>query len=212
MTSMKIEAQDQVLSSDDIELEQPIQVTIGKEIRGIRHKRGLTVSALSVQTNISVGSISKIENGVISPSLATLQTIARSLSVPISAFLQTLEQEFEVFHTRAGQGIELQRLGTQAHHHYELLGTMNSNTSGVVVEPCMITLTEESRRFPKFQHDGVETIYMLEGVVDYRHGSSVFRLEPGDTLFFDARAIHGPVEMLSLPCRYLSIICTTADT
>jgi uncharacterized cupin superfamily protein len=38
-------------------------------------------------------------------------------------------------------------------------------------------------------------IYMLEGVVGYRHGQSIYRLEPGDTLFFDADAPHGPEKL-----------------
>ena len=34
-----------------------------------------------------------------------------------------------------------------------------------------------------------------------------FRLESGDSLFFDADAPHGPDELIELPARYLSIIC-----
>jgi len=49
-------------------------------------------------------------------------------------------------------------------------------------------------------------IYMLEGVVGYRHGSETYRLEVGDTLFFDADAPHGPEELIQFPIRYLSII------
>jgi quercetin dioxygenase-like cupin family protein len=41
-------------------------------------------------------------------------------------------------------------------------------------------------------------IYMLEGVVGYRHGQRIYRLEPGDTLFFDADAPHGPEELMVL--------------
>jgi hypothetical protein len=40
----------------------------------------------------------------------------------------------------------------------------------VTVEPYLITLTSASDVFPTFQHDGIEMIYMLEGVVGYRHG------------------------------------------
>jgi len=75
-----------------------------------------------------------------------------------------------------------------------------------MVEPYLITLTEESDRFPAFQHDGIELIFMLEGEVDYRHGDRVYPLKPGDTLFFDADAPHGPEVLVSLPARYLSII------
>jgi uncharacterized cupin superfamily protein len=47
---------------------------------------------------------------------------------------------------------------------------------------------------------------MLEGEVDYRHGDAVYPLKPGDSLFFDADAPHGPETLVKLPARYLSVI------
>ena len=76
----------------------------------------------------------------------------------------------------------------------------------MIVEPYLITLSDKSDIFPTFQHGGIETIYMLEGEVDYRHGDEVYSLAPGDTLFFDADAPHGPEKLVKLPARYLSII------
>ena len=58
-----------------------------------------------------------------------------------------------------------------------------------------------------FQHEGLELLYMLEGEVDYRHGDQVYPLKPGDSLFFDADAPHGPETLVKLPARYMSIIC-----
>jgi uncharacterized cupin superfamily protein len=52
----------------------------------------------------------------------------------------------------------------------------------------------------------VELLYMLEGEVTYRHGDQLFHLEPGDSLFFDADAQHGPEVLDKLPARYLSVI------
>ena len=63
-----------------------------------------------------------------------------------------------------------------------------------------------------FQHGGIETIYMLEGEVNYRHGDNIYDLKPGDTLFFDADAPHGPEELVLLPARYLSIISYPQNT
>ena len=76
----------------------------------------------------------------------------------------------------------------------------------LTVEPYLITLNDPSDVSPVFQHDGLEVIYMLEGEVVYRHGNRTYTLKPGDTLFFDADAPHGPGEMLQLPICYLSII------
>ena len=78
--------------------------------------------------------------------------------------------------------------------------------SGVVTEPYLITLSDQSDVFPVFQHAGLEFLYMLEGEVDYAHGNKTYRLQPGDSLYFDADAPHGPETLHKLPARYLSII------
>ena len=167
----------------------------------------MTISQLAAEMKLSEGMVSKIENGQVSPSLATLQSLSRALNVPLTAFFQGFEQERPVMHVKAGEGVEAERAGTRAGHHYTLLGHIGGHSSGVIVEPYLITLSETSDTFETFQHDGMEFLYMLEGVVGYRHGSKVFRMEPGDSLFFDADAPHGPEKLDKLPARYLSIIC-----
>ena len=47
---------------------------------------------------------------------------------------------------------------------------------------------------------------MLSGKVTYRHGDRSYLLEPGNSLFFDSEALHGPEELRRLPARYLSVI------
>jgi len=186
--------------------EKVLEVAIGREVRAYRRKQEITVAELSASTGLSIGMLSKIENGNTSPSLTTLQTLANALSIPLTAFFKGFEEERVAVHTKGGEGVELERAGTRANHQYNLLGHIGSNASGVIVEPYLITLTDKSDIFPTFQHAGIETIYMLDGEVDYRHGEKVFELKPGDTLFFDADAPHGPEVLRKLPAKYLSII------
>lgn len=188
------------------EREKILEVAIGREVRAFRHQKNITVAELARLTGLSIGMLSKIENGNTSPSLTTLQTLAHALSVPMTAFFRRHEQNRDAVHTKFGEGIEMERKGTRAGHHYKLLGHIGSNASGVIVEPYLITLNEESDIFPTFQHEGIEMLYLLEGEVDYRHGDKVFSLKPGDTLFFDADAPHGPEVLVKLPARYLSVI------
>ena len=75
-----------------------------------------------------------------------------------------------------------------------------------MVEPYLITLTKEAKPYTLFQHAGVEFIYMLTGKVLYRHADKAYPLAPGDALFFDSAALHGPEELTELPMTYLSII------
>jgi transcriptional regulator with XRE-family HTH domain len=187
--------------------EKSLEAAIGRQVRGFRHQHGMTVAELARLSGLSNGMLSKIENGVTSPSLATLQTLSNALSVPLTAFFSKFEERRPAVHVKAGKGVEVARTGTRAGHQYNLLGHIGANASGVTVEPYLINLTTESDVFPTFQHDGIEFIHMLEGVVDYRHGDHLFRLEPGDSLLFDADSPHGPEVLITLPARYLSVIC-----
>ena len=186
--------------------ENVLEVAIGHQVRAFRRQQRMTVAELARLSGVSGGMLSKIENGLTSPSLSTLQTLSHALSVPLTAFFSKFEENRHVVHVKAGQGVETERAGTRAGHQYNLLGHIGPNSSGVTVEPYLITLTTESDIFPTFQHDGIEFIYMLEGEVDYGHGNRVFRLCPGDSLFFDADAPHGPENLVKLPARYLSVI------
>jgi transcriptional regulator with XRE-family HTH domain len=199
-----------VLSQDphksDVVREKVLEVAIGREVRNFRRQQNVTVAELAKTTGISIGMLSKIENGVTSPSLTTLQTLANALSVPLTSFFRGFEESRGAVHVKAGEGAEAERRGTRAGHQYNLLGHIGSNSSGVIVEPYLIKLTAKSDTFPDFQHSGMEFIYMLEGEVEYRHGDKTYILKTGDSFFFDADAPHGPQRHIKLPARYLSII------
>ena len=188
------------------EREKILELAIGREVRAHRRQQNITVAELAQLTGISIGMVSKIENGNTSPSLSTLQTLSNTLGVTLTSFFRRFEESRSAIHTKAGEGVEMERAGTRAGHQYNLLGHIGSNASGVMVEPYLITLNEESDIFPTFQHDGIEMLYMLEGEVSYRHGDDLYVLKSGDTLFFDADAPHGPEILHELPARYLSVI------
>jgi transcriptional regulator with XRE-family HTH domain len=190
--------------------ERNLERAIGREVRAIRRKRGLTVAEAADAGGLSAGMLSKIENGGTSPSLSTLQALAVALDVPLTALFRRYEEPRPAVHVRAGEAVTADRAGTRAGHQYGLLGHLGAHSGGVTVEPYLITLTERSDVFPTFQHEGLEFLFMLEGAVDYRHGEDLYPLRPGDSLFFDADAPHGPEVLVALPARYLSVICYPA--
>jgi transcriptional regulator with XRE-family HTH domain len=190
-----------------------LEKSIGHEVREFRRQLNMTVAELAAAANLSAGMLSKIENGQTSPSLATLQELSRALHVPVTALFRKFEEERNATFVKAGQGLTIERRGTRAGHQYQLLG--HSLSRSLAVEPYLITLTQDSDVFPVFQHDGIEFIYMLEGEVGYRHGDKTYLLGPGDSLFFDSDAPHGPEELRKLPAKYISVITysrTPSDT
>ncbi len=188
----------------DDSAESSLEGAIGVQVREFRQQLSMTVVELAKVAGLSAGMLSKIEHGLTSPSLATLQNLARALHVPVTALFRRFEEERDVSFVKAGKGLKIERRGTRAGHQYQLLGHTVGKSIGV--EPYLITLTSDSDVFPLFQHSGVEFIYMLEGEVAYRHSDKTFIMRPGDALFFDADAPHGPEVLRKLPIRFLSII------
>lgn len=185
-------------------LDNDLEISIGREVRDFRKGMGLTVAELAKLSDFSIGMLSKIENGLSSPSLSTLKSLSKALNVPVTAFFRRYEEERAASFVPAGSGLIIERRGTRSGHQYQLLG--HSVSKRIALNPYLITLTEESDVFPLFQHSGQEFIYMLEGSVTYRHGDKTHVLQPGDALLFDADAPHGPEELNRLPIRFLSII------
>lgn len=183
-----------------------LEVAIGREVRTFRNKLNITASDLAKAAGLSLGMLSKIENGVTSASLTTLQRLSKALGVPVTSLFRRFEERRDAVFVKGGEGLVIERRGTRAGHQYQLLGHTGGVTGAVVVEPYVITLTKESDVFPLFQHAGLELIYVLEGEVVYRHADKLYAMKPGDSLFFDADAPHGPEELLKLPIRFLSII------
>lgn len=190
----------------DMVLEQ----AIGREVRRQREKLDVTISELAKAAGLSAGMLSKIENGATSPSLSSLQALAQALQVPLTTFFRDYDEMRTATFVKAGQGLAIERRGTRAGHQYQLLGHVP--TGSLMVEPYLITLTAESDTFPAFQHAGIEFLYMLEGEVVYRHGPRTYLMTPGDSLYFDADAPHGPEELRKLPIRYLSVISYARDS
>lgn len=189
--------------------EKDLEAAIGRQVRAQRKKIGMTVGELAQIAGLSAGMLSKIENGLTSASLTTLKSLARALNVPFTALFQQFEEQRDASFVKAGEGLKIERRGTRAGHQYALLG--HSVHKRVAVEPYMITLTAESDVFPLFQHDGQEFLYVVEGSMDYHHAGRSYRMEPGDSLFFDADAPHGPETLHSLPIRFLSVIVYPRD-
>ena len=181
-----------------------LEAAIGRQVRVFRLQLDMTVVELAKLAGMSRGMVSKIENGQTSPSLATLSALATALNVPVTSLFRKYEEQRDATFVKAGEGLLIERRGTRAGHQYQLLG--HTVHKPVSVEPYLITLSEKSEVFPLFQHSGVEFIYVLDGEMIYRHGGRTYRLGPGDSLFFDSDAAHGPEELLSLPIRMLSVI------
>ena len=192
------------VSSAPQESARTLEKALGHQVRTLRRERDLSLAELGQAAGISLGMLSKIENGQISPSLSTINSIASALNVPFSSLFSTFEEKRDCSYVKSGQGVIIERGGTKAGHIYELLGA--SLGGDLVVEPYLITLEDDAEPYTNFRHAGIEFIYMLTGEVIYKHTSQDYHLKPGDSLMFDSAGLHGPVQLVRTPMTYISVI------
>ncbi|MDQ1102755.1 DNA-binding XRE family transcriptional regulator/quercetin dioxygenase-like cupin family protein [Nocardioides zeae] len=185
---------------EELELEE----AIARNVRSLRTQQGLSVGEMAERVGISKAMLSKIENAQTSCSLSTLARLAVGLDVPVTSLFRGADAERPAAFVAAGTGARIVRAGTKEGHEYELLGSLRGEHKRL--ECLHVTLTEKSETYPLFQHPGTEFIFMLEGAMDYSHSRTVYRLHPGDSLQMDGEGAHGPVELVELPIRFLSVI------
>jgi transcriptional regulator with XRE-family HTH domain len=187
-----------------------LEEEIGRNARRLRQQLGLSVGDMAEKVGISKAMLSKIENALTSCSLATIARMAAAFDVPVTSLFSGADVERPAMFVSAGQGTRIVRNGSQVGHEYQLLGSLRGEHRRL--ESLYVTLTEKSRTYPLFQHPGTEFIYLLDGVMDYGHSREVYRMHPGDSLQMDGEGLHGPVELVELPIRFLSVIAFPDST
>lgn len=178
---------------------------LGNTIRELRQRHDLTIAEVSQKAGISRGMLSKIENAQTSASLETLEKLVSVLGVSLSALFKGYEASSEhVFLVPDGTAKEVVRRGTRNGHTYQLLASDPS--AQFCFESFLITLHERSEPFAAFEHPGFESIYVLEGKMQYRHGNKSYLLKAGDALTFQSDIPHGPELLIELPIRFLATV------
>lgn len=182
-----------------------MEESVGAAIHELRLRHGLTIAQVAEQANLSRGMLSKIENGQTTAGMDTLARIARALGVSMGMLFNKYDTVgASAQHIKKGQGMEVVRRGTKSGHTYHLLAYDQGPRK--LFEPFLITMDDDSQRYPTFHHPGSEFIYMLEGKIEYRCGQQTYLLEPGDSLSFPGTVPHGPERLVRFPIKLLSVI------
>lgn len=163
--------------------------------RELRHRAKLTLQELSNRCGLAVSTISKMENGQLSPSYETILRLADGLQVDV-AELFTAHSSASVATgrrsiTRKGHG----HVHSSPQYRYEM---MNGDLSRKAFVPLVTTIQARSvsdfRELPS--HDGEEFIYVVSGEVEiYSDHYEPERLGPGDTCYLDSTMGHACISV-----------------
>lgn len=156
---------------------------LGKKIRDLRLRRGLTVQQLAEATGLSKGFISQVENSRTSPSLATLQDLARSLETSVAYLVVEEEQVPHI--VRSAERPRLQIGGTAS--LVEVLSAQPKRNLELILTELPPGVTAGDRRH---YHHGEEVVLCLEGRISLTCGEHVLLLDTGDSCHYDGRVPH----------------------
>ena len=95
---------------------------LGRALRDHRRQHALTISQVAELARISPGMLSKIENGQVAPTLDVIERTSTALGLTLGQLFQKYAvPDGSAQQVKAGQGMEVVRVGTKRGHTYHLL-------------------------------------------------------------------------------------------
>ncbi len=156
---------------------------IGRKIKRMRLRLGLTQEELAARTELTKGFISQLERDITSPSIATLMDILEALGSDVGSFFNEREQEKVVYRQddmfvkdEPEQGSTVCWLVTNAQKN--------------AIEPIHVTLSAGGHSNEDDPHEGEEFGYVLAGSVTLVDGDMRYRLKKGDSFYFHPSGMH----------------------
>lgn len=167
---------------------------LGRALRAIRAQMGLTLADVAARTGVAVSTLSKVENGQLSPTYDKLVALSEGLRVDIAALFEPEPRTDPVppgvtarrSITRQGQGLRVET----PNYDYRYLCTDLAKKAMV---PILITIRARSLvRFGSFStHSGEEFIYVLRGEVEvHTEFYEPTALSAGEAMYIDSTMRH----------------------
>jgi transcriptional regulator with XRE-family HTH domain len=159
------------------------EALISVRLRRLRREQGLSIRSLAAKCGLSANTLSLIENQRTSPSVHTLQSVARGLGVPLVTFFEEENPGVSLIYQQQGKRPLLRFTN----------GTLEKLGEGLPplgAEPILVTLDPGQADSNMISHVGREFIYCLEGKMICVVANQEYPLSPGDSLLFDASTPH----------------------
>jgi transcriptional regulator with XRE-family HTH domain/KaiC/GvpD/RAD55 family RecA-like ATPase len=158
------------------------QVDLGKRIKALRTKRGMSQTELARLIGVTPSNISQIESNQIYPSLPALFKAAEILSIDVGSFFQELPDVRNRIIFSGAEAVDIQipdlpRGVVSA----KLLAPMDAD---IRTEPYLIEFApKKSLPGHLFIHKGDELGYLISGKLQMKIGNTVYALRAGDVIY-----------------------------
>lgn len=160
---------------------------IGEKIRALRTAKSLSLGQMGDHTGLSAGMLSKIERGQVIPTLPTLMRIAQVFGVGLDHFFDEGNAPIlEVIRARD----RLKLPDTKERVPSYLFESLDYRVTDRPIDSYLSEFIPRTPPSEPHEHDGVELIFVIAGEIEVHIHNEVHKLEPKDSMYFDARFPH----------------------
>jgi transcriptional regulator with XRE-family HTH domain len=175
-------------------MEDDILIQISNRIKERRREKNITVQELANLANVSKGLISQIENSRTIPSLIVLIDIIKSLEIDLNDFFKDIRTKSKlspILIKRRDEYEYFEKEHTTGFHYKRILSRFIDHST---IDIVILELEPNATR-PLVETDAFEYKYILSGKIEYQFNEEKIQLDQGDSMLFDGRIPHTPVNM-----------------
>jgi transcriptional regulator with XRE-family HTH domain len=163
---------------------QSTEMQVGTKIREIRNDRKLSLRIMAERSGLNINTLSMIEKGKTSPSVGTLQRIAKVLDVPIVSLFDSGQLSKPIIFTGHDQRPE-------ATCCEAIVQNLAKGLKDSTIEPFVISMQENVTSGGRtIVHSGYEFAYCLSGKILYVIEEDEYPMKAGDSIVFAAQLPH----------------------
>jgi len=164
---------------------------IGENLKNARKACHLTQQDLADKARVSKSIVSKLENGRTLPALPVLITLVRQLGITFDEVFSGVVagEEKPYLHIKNSDYSGQQKEDAKG---FEYRYILSKPVNGSYLEAALLIIHPHSYREP-VQTDAWEFKYMVKGSIHYQIENSMVILEEGDSLLYDGRNLHVPM-------------------
>lgn len=173
--------------------------SIGKKIRILRRRKGLTLKQLGNDTGLKPDYISQIEKGEVIPPVSVLLQLSKALEIDSGVLLseerkKAKEKSLDDYQKRTESYAYVNLTPEARHKHLKAFR--------VFIEP------ESEHKGVSYQHPGEEFIYVLKGKVEVMVGENKNIVDENQCLHFDSSIVHKITNLSTEKAELLVVLYT----
>lgn len=179
-----------------------VEILVASRLSALRREVGMTLRELAAKTGLSDAYLSRVENGRIAVTLASLEKLAEIFATPIATFFEEEIKPRRLVISRKGKGQKVRFRGRSG----ALAQLLADEKHGKLMEPLIVDVSSAIKPVEPLAHPGEEFNFVISGSCQFLFDGETHMLREGDSVYFDATAPHAVHAIEKVECKLLAVV------